>query len=268
MRRIDALSYANPLRPVSAMWKAGFTAAMLLLSYLAHPLVQGLVFGWMSVWIIGYARIPVKYYAVLLGAPLVFFLCSLPALVLEWVPNAAGQGDGMIQGWAVVAVFHGTIYLSQAAMLKAAMVFIRIAASLSCFYFLILTTPFSALLQVMQRLKVPHLVLELMLITYRFIFLLYDTAQGIITAQRGRGGHSSFTRTMRDIVMLVVRLFAKTMQRYKGLSNGLLSRGFADRIHLAPYEQGPVGWRYHTESCVGIILLLTVECLLRWGGIS
>jgi cobalt/nickel transport system permease protein len=112
----------------------------------------------------------------------------------------------------------------------------------------------------------PHIVLELMLITYRFIFLLYDTAQGIRIAQRGRGGHVGFVRTLRDIAMLFTRLFSKTMERYRGLAQGLVSRGFDSQIHLAPYQSGSVGWRYGLESGIGIVLLLVMESLLYWKG--
>ncbi|WP_239615602.1 cobalt ECF transporter T component CbiQ [Cohnella mopanensis] len=245
LKLIDSLSYGNALRSASPLWKCGFAAILFLLAYLTQPPVQLMIVVWMLIWITWHAKIPAKHALLLLGGSCLFFIASLPALIIE------------IKPW--------TVFLSQRGIDSAGYLFCRMLACLSVMFFLILTTPFQQLLQVMTKLKIPSLVLELMLITYRFLFLFMDTAQEMYVAQKARGGHNGFRNKLRDMAILIVRLFIKSMHRYKGLSNGLISRGFTDEIRLAPYEAAPLAHRYRLEIGMGIIILLLTDSWLRWG---
>ncbi|QMV41977.1 cobalt ECF transporter T component CbiQ [Cohnella cholangitidis] len=244
LKLIDSLSYGNALRAASPLWKCGFAAILFLLAYVSQPPVQLLIVAWMLFWIIGHAKIPAVHGLLLLGGSCLFFLASLPALVLD--------------------LQMGSIALSEKGIASAGFLFCRMLACLSVMFFLILTTPFQQLLQVMAKLRIPSLVLELMLITYRFLFLFMDTAHDMYVAQKARGGHYGFKNKLNDMAILIVRLFVKTMHRYKGLSNGLISRGFTDEIRMAPYEAEPVTYRYRLETGIGLTILLLAECWLRW----
>ncbi|MEK8129533.1 cobalt ECF transporter T component CbiQ [Paenibacillus filicis] len=247
IRRIDAYAYNNGLRAVSPLWKAGFAAVLFVLSYLAHPLVQAAVFVWMFVWIVGHARIPFRFYAALLAVALLFYAASLPALVLELDST-------------------GGLYISETGLIRAAGLLTRTAACFATLAFLILTTPVSGLFQVLDKLRMPRLVIELMLITYRFIFLFADTAQELYQAQQARGGQSGFRGRIRDTAVLVGRLFAKTVQRYRGLAHGLASRGFTGDIRLSPLTgTGPAIPRaYLWEAILVLAALLALEGWFIW----
>ncbi|AJY73840.1 cobalt ECF transporter T component CbiQ [Paenibacillus beijingensis] len=258
IKSIDTLSYGNRFRSVSPMWKTGFAAVMVVLSYWTHPLVQAAIWAWMTIWTVYYAGIPIRFYFVLFGSTCLFFMMSLPAMLLEITRGGlSGAGDA----WLLAEAFGWSLYVPYASVQASALAFDRIAACSACLFFVIFTTPVPELLQVLKRLRLPHLVVELMLLTYRFLFVLADTAYGMSVAQRSRGGHNGFAGTIRDIAILVVRLFGKAMQRYKGLSNGLISRGFVNEIHLAPYKSGRIPFRYKAEGCAGIAVLLALELL-------
>jgi cobalt/nickel transport system permease protein len=200
----------------------------------------------MLLWTIGYARIPLKYYAALFGSALLFFAASLPALAIE--------------------LREGSLAWSDSGLHTAVQVLFRATACLSAMLFVILTTPMAQLFQVLRKIGIPSLVIELMLIMYRFLFLLLETAREMMMAQRARGGHSGFKRKLRDTAMLVTRLFAATMQRYHGLARGLTARGFTDDIRLAPYEGASLSRRRRAEICIGLPLLAAAEIWLRWEG--
>ncbi|MEB3102893.1 cobalt ECF transporter T component CbiQ [Ferviditalea candida] len=253
IRQIDSFSYTNKLRPVSPLWKSGFAAVLFLLSYVSPPLVQTAIFGWISVWIVVYAKISFKFYLGLLGMSCLFYIASLPALLAEIqaTPSAADSPGGTI----LLAAAHWIVYVRPSGAAFAGMLGLRIIAASSCLLFLILTTPFSQLLQILNKLRVPTLVLQLMLIMYRFLFLLSDTATNMYTAQRARGGHHGFRNKLADTAVMVSRLFVKTMLQYKNLSYGLASRGFIDEIRTAPYEAAPIPRRYYWESLIGVVLL-------------
>ncbi|MEW9700180.1 cobalt ECF transporter T component CbiQ [Paenibacillus sp. SI8] len=265
IKLIDTLSYRNSLRAVSPMWKCGFAAVLLLLSYLSHPAVQILLSLWMMLWTIGYARIPLKYYFLVIGTACLFYSASLPALIVEIRPSQ----DTLKASSDIISYtcMNWTAFVSSTGLLLAGKLLLRVLASLSCMTFIMFSTPFSELLQVMKRLRIPSLVIEIMLIMYRFLFILSETAHDMFVAQKARGGQSSFRSKLKDTAILIVRMFMKAMQRYKALFNGLLSRGFTDDIHMAPYEASPVSLRYRFESFVGVGLLLSLEIWLRWRNI-
>ena len=51
----------------------------------------------------------------------------------------------------------------------------------SCLYFLALSTPMTDILNELRKLRIPALLLELMMLTYRFIFVLLEIASSILT---------------------------------------------------------------------------------------
>ncbi|MFF2912339.1 cobalt ECF transporter T component CbiQ [Paenibacillus sp. NPDC057934] len=260
IRRVDAVSYGNAFRSLSPMWKSGFAAAMFVLSFVLDPVLQLAISLWLMIWCIFYAKIPIQLYAILLGSALLFYFISLPVLVVEIGRPATGEA-------VVVLPMLGSslsLYMTAAGLWRGGLLLARVAACLSCFFFLILTTPFAELLQVLRRLRMPQIVLELMLIMYRFLFLLSDTAQGMMLARRLRGGTRGFSAKLREAAGMAGVLFAKTVQRYHGLSQGFLTRGFDGDIVLPPGETRPVPVRYAVEAYVGMAVLVLVQSWLAW----
>ncbi|WP_240415112.1 cobalt ECF transporter T component CbiQ [Paenibacillus periandrae] len=264
IKLIDTLSYKNRLRSVSPAWKCGFAAVLFIGAYLSHPVVQLCLAGWMLVWTVFYARIPFKSYLLLIGLPCLFYVASLPAIVIEIGTQSRDSVAAVSTNQVLFTFMNWTCYMTEAGLHQAGYLFARVVACLSCLTFVMLTTPMSELFQVMNKLRMPTLVLEIMLIMYRFLFLLSETAQHMYTAQKARGGQFGFRGRLNDTAILIVRLFGKTMQRYRALSHGLIARGFTDEIRMAPYAAKPVATRYWLESWIGVCLLLGLECWIRW----
>ncbi|GFZ86466.1 hypothetical protein GCM10008018_35750 [Paenibacillus marchantiophytorum] len=262
MKRIDTLAYSNALRDFSPMWKCAFAMIMLLFTYMAHPLVQILLAIWMTLWTVVYARIPVRFYISLIAIACLFFVGSVPALIIEIRPLQASYLN--LHEVASLNFLNWHFFITSSGLLLVGQLFARIVACLSCMTFIICSTPFAELLQVLKKVRVPKLVLEIMLIMYRILFMLFETAQDMYVAQQARGGQNGFRNRLRDTATLIVQMFIKTMQQYKSLSNGLVSRGFTEDIHMAPYQAKPIPLRYKMESSVGLTLLLLLELWLRW----
>lgn len=257
IRRIDVLSYNNALRQLSPLWKSSFAALMFLLSYTVDPVLQIVITLWMMSWCILDAKIPVRAYGLLFGTALLFYALSVPALLVEFGRPAAGEA-----GVFRISESHIPMYISAAGLQQAGVLLARVAACMSCFFFLMFTTPFSELLQVLRRLHMPQIVLELMLIMYRFLFLLTDAAHGLMLARRLRGGRRGYRARLRETAAMAAALFGNTMHRYYGLSHGLLARGFTGEIILPPYKACPVPRRYTARAYSGIALLLLVQLWL------
>lgn len=257
LRRIDALSYRGAFSGCSPLWKSGFAGMMFVLACLGHAPVQLAVWFWLAVWTIKYGRISWKPYVSLTATSLLFYALSLPALLIEVAPGSA-------QGVVLVDWGNGTLLLSPIGAVQAEQLLLRVGACLSCFLFLIVTTPFAALLNMMERLRFPAVVIELMLIMYRFLFLLGDTAAGMMLARKLRGGARGFGAAVADTTSLAGRLFVKTMERYRGAAIGYTVRGYEGTIRMGPDRSLPLPLRYRVEGWMGAVLLTGAELYLRW----
>ncbi|KAI7253812.1 hypothetical protein KC345_g11325, partial [Hortaea werneckii] len=188
---------------------------------------------------------------------LLFYALSVPALLVEFGHPAAGEA-----GVFRISESHIPLYITAAGLQRAGELLARVAACMSCFFFLMFTTPFSELLQVLRRLRMPQIVLELMLIMYRFLFLLNDAAHGLMLARRLRGGRRGYKARLLETAAMAGALFGNTMHRYYGLSHGLLTRGFTGEIILPPYAARLVPRRYTARAYAGIALLLLAQLWL------
>nr|WP_243735220.1 cobalt ECF transporter T component CbiQ [Paenibacillus turpanensis] len=246
------------------MWKCSFAAVLFVLAYASHELVQLLITVWVLRWVVRYGGVSLRSYALLLVPPCLFYAVSLPALLLEAAP--AEEVTDAVRTLAAVGPWNGwTVYVSEEGAQRAWSLFFRIAACGSCLLFVVVSTPVSELFQVMKKLGMPSLVLEIMQIMYRFLFLLTDTAEQLLIAQRARGGQLGFKRKIADTAIIITKLFGKTMQRYTGLTYGLTARGFMDELRLTPYEKRPMlPRRYRWESAVGVFICIIIEIGLRW----
>jgi cobalt/nickel transport system permease protein len=254
--RIDALAHGNRLRVLPPGHKLAFTAVLLLLALVAPPPVQLLISLWLALWIVGYAGIPASLYLPMLLLPLGFAVSSLPAIVINGVGPGAFAGvqadvwKGLSQpvaGW--------TLYISRQGLSQAMVLLSRSVAATSALFFLLLTTPFNELIQVLRQLRLPPLLLELMVYVYGFIFTLWAIADEIAVAQRARSGYSSRRRSLRSLDLLIGQLLQRSMASYRGLAMGLAARGFQGELRLVSCVNHQASARFQGEAIAGCALL-------------
>lgn len=254
--RIDALAHGNRLRLLPPLHKASFAATLLLLALVAPVLVQLLISLWLALWAVGYAGIPAATYLPMLLLPLGFAFSSLPAIVI----NAVGPG-----GFAAVDpdVWRGlsqpvagwTFYISNLGLHQALMLLTRSLAATSALFFLLLTTPFSELIQVLRTLGLPSLLLELMVYVCGFIFTLWEIVDEIAVAQRARSGHSSSRRALQSLGLLIGQLLERSMASYRSLAMGLAARGFRGELRVVSCVHHRPSPRHQAEAIAGCALL-------------
>jgi cobalt ECF transporter T component CbiQ/cobalamin biosynthesis protein CbiM len=112
----------------------------------------------------------------------------------------------------------------------AVLMFLRILASILALVVLVTTTPFFMLLAGLRSLRVPKVLVNLLLFSYRFIFLLLDEMGRMHTARKARGfmggkslrDRSAFTTLSNTIGMAFVRASSRGSRIY----DALLSRGY------------------------------------------
>jgi cobalt/nickel transport system permease protein len=162
-----------------------------------------------------------------------------------------------------MGVWGGHIYLSRQGSIQAIAVLIRSLASTSALFFIVLTIPAIDLATTCQKIGCPLILIELSLLVYRFIFLLADTAQKIITAQVARGGYRTHKLSMNSLNLLVRQLIQRTAGRYQQLTLGVKARGFEQEFRFWQPESYQYSPRYARESIGGCLVLVIGEVLYR-----
>jgi cobalt/nickel transport system permease protein len=260
--QLDALAYTNRLRHLPPAQKLGFAIAALIIALVSHPPVQIAIFCWLTVWIVCYAGIPARIYrAIMLGAG-VFLMTSLPVLLINVSP-IGGSSTDILFGFNVL---NYRFYLSQLGLLQATEIFCRAIASTSCLFFIVLTIPFVELASTFRQFGCPSILMELLLLTYRFIFLLAEVAQRIILAQTARGGYRTRKLTINSASLLIRQLLQRTVERYHQLSLGVKARGFNHEFRFWHPQNYHYSQRYASEAIVGCTGLIGLETLYRMYG--
>lgn len=251
--QIDSLAYTNQLRSLPPKQKLGFAFALFILGYIAPSFVQVLIALWLTLWVILYAKIPAAVYGKLLVIPVSFWMMSLPALIigLNWGMNF-GTSD-VLWGFSWGQLY---LYVSAQGLEQARTIFLRAIALTSCLYFILLTVPFVEIIRTLKDLRCPALITELLLLMYRFIFVLTDTVMELVTAQQARFGYGNWRSGMRSLGLVVGQLLWRTLENYRQISLGLMSRGFNGELRVLHKRRHRTNWRYASEAIAGYVVLL------------
>ena len=193
------------------------------------------------------------------AAPVIAAIMTAAALIgarapaRTWLALAAAPLGFMLTGAAMLTVQIDASGLSLApnGLSAAAGLIARSAAGLSCLLFLALTTPVTDLLTGMRRLGMPAEVAEVALLTYRFLFLLADTAMAMDAAQAARLGHDGFKRRLRSLGLLAANLLPRAMDRARRMETGLAARGWEGEMRVLPQQS--------KLSASGLTAVLAVE---------
>ncbi|MEB2299581.1 cobalt ECF transporter T component CbiQ [Lysinibacillus xylanilyticus] len=254
MLLIDKYAYMNKLASVHPLEKMTLSLGLLLLSLIMRDeRISLITFIVMSAFIILGAKIPAKYYAKLLLLPGFFLLSSLASILISIAPATSTLPSTI---WSF-SLHHWTIFVGSASLVTAQQLFFIVLGSISCLYFLILTTSVQSICYVLRQWRLPTLFVELVELTYRFIFIFLDSMQKIHLAQQARLGYSSPMQWLRSVSMLIVALFVEMFQRSRELTNAMEARG-GEMVYWQEKAS------YNTKNWLGIAAIFIL--LIIYGG--
>ncbi|NCO75038.1 MAG: cobalt ECF transporter T component CbiQ [Cyanobacteria bacterium] len=255
--QIDSLAYSNKLRWLPPEHKLIFALSLFILGYLSTFYIQILISVWLIIWIVIYSGIPFVIYRQLLGIPFSFWLMSLPPLIISisFSSNINNFQEDVIFGFPLGNFFF---YFSHQGIMQGLMIFSRSWCLTSCMYFILLTIPFSEIIRILQKYKCPSLLTDLLLLMYRFIFILTTTISELISAQKSRFGYINWRRGMYSLSLAIAQLLTKSLENYRQISLGLTSRGFNGELRTWHSRGYKTNWRYLTEAIAGYSFLLMI----------
>ncbi len=209
------------------MEKMVFALSLLLFSLTVRDMTVSLItFTVMSALIIFGAKIPLSYYLKLLLLPGFFILSGTITILFSFTSKFTSISNI----WWSWKVGNWQIFISDDSIDTVINLITVVLGSISCLYFLTLTTPITVILSVMRKLKVPSLLVDLIELTYRFIFIFLDTALAIHQSQASRLGYGSLRKGIRSLGLLISSLFLGVLQRSGHLTMAMNARGYQENL--------------------------------------
>ena len=258
MIAIDRLCYNSRLRTKNPGVKFAFAVTTLLICVTSRSPAAAMVTlgvnGWLTV---KKGGVNFREYGKFMTVPLIFMLLSTLAIVV----NFSREPQDLF------AVSLGSRYLtgSRAGLRYALQLILTALASVSCLYFLSMTTPMPDILGVLEDLHCPGLLGELMLLIYRYIFVLMDTAANIRISQACRLGNRDYRTALKSFAALGSVLMMRAIARSKVLYEAMEARCYDGTIRVLR-EGSPPEKRDVICLCVfeGLLLILAFGRLLVW----
>jgi cobalt/nickel transport system permease protein len=143
----------------------------------------------------------------------------------------------------------------------AAQITLKSNAIILAFMALVTTMPFSTLGHALNRLQVPDKIVHLLLMTYRYIFVIEEEYQRLIRAAKVRGFQPGTNlHTYRTYAYVVGMLFVRAGERAERVHQAMLCRGFKRKFYsLQEFRARRSGWMFALIMTVVLLLLVALE---------
>ncbi|PKM55580.1 MAG: cobalt ECF transporter T component CbiQ [Firmicutes bacterium HGW-Firmicutes-5] len=218
MLRIDSIIESNPFKHIPYKIRIGMYLFLLTWSqWMNQTYIYGLLLIILSsLTFIGTCK-HMKSFVHIWFLSLIFLVPSLLGVIL--VTRVQGQEVLMTIGQA-----SPWLYITRESLWMGIEVMIRVMSSFSIMLFLILTTSIWEIGRFLRWVKVPKLFVEILLLTYRFLFLIYEEGMDMIMAQELRSGYYGVGNAFKSLSLLLGQLFLNTIIRAQEMEEGLQMR--------------------------------------------
>jgi len=148
--------------------------------------------------------------------------------------------------------------LSEEGINTALLVFTRSLAGMSVMLFLATSTPMPHLAQAMRQLRVPAEIVELVMLIYRYSFLLIEQLGTMWTAAACRLGFHGYRNSFRTVGRISVGLFIRSMDMADRALVALKCRNFNG--NFVSYRQpARMTWRWAAASIIVFVSLFILN---------
>ena len=249
----DCYPIQSRIRKVHPGFKLGWFVLYTMLGLSSHSVLflgaELLVFLTITVFTV---RISLLRLLHLMVIPAGFVLLGSLSVVLELNP------EHPLFSLNTGAIIFG---VGAAGLQQGLLILFRSFSGIAVLYALVLNTSISDMIYVLRKLKVAEVVLDLMVLVYRNIFILSDTAQRIYIAQKSRMGHRNLKTSLRSTAQLGGSAFVLSGVRTEQLFHSMESRGYTGRIHSLPAEW-ETGKKFILVSVIMFAALLGIFFLI------
>ena len=256
MLTIDKLCYNSKLRYVNAGEKFAFTMLTLLLCVCSRSIVIAcIVLTATGILTVYKGGIPLFRYVRFMTVPLAFLILSTLAIIFNISRTPLDLFAIPIGNWYLTG--------SKEAILYALQLILTALSSVSCLYFLSFNTPMPDILNVLGSLHCPKILMALMLLIYRFIFILLSVSSAITNSQHSRLGNKDYKTSLKSFSALASVLLVRSFKRANALYDAMESRCYDGTIRVLN-ETYPPDKRHILAIIIFETLLLLLTILERF----
>lgn len=244
MLYIEQFVYSNKLRHTHPLERVIFALVTMIMALIIKDWqVHLLIIFFMVILLVHKAKIKASVILKLMLIPLGFLIIGVLTIAFQ-----ISSSD--LNYLFYFNIFNLNIGITASSLQTAFNTLTVSLSAVSCLYFMTLTTPMVEIIYVLQKLKVPDSIIELMTLIYRFIFVFINTAFNIYYAQQARYGHSTFKKSLNSFAILFGNLWGKAFFKSKNLLQSLESRGFEGNIKVLNPE-----YSFSRNNIISFVLL-------------
>jgi cobalt/nickel transport system permease protein len=235
----------SPLRQLDPRWKlAALLLAACAVAALRSPL-PALTALAAAMLLVAFGRLPWHWFAVRLGTALV-----VPAFLVFWLPFASRPDDA--------PVYLLGFTLSATGLLQAAMLLMRAGCIVSLMLVLLATAPLQDTFKAAQSLRMPGWLVQIALLSYRYVFVLAEEFVRLRTALRVRGYRNrAGLHAYRTIGQVAGTLLVRGHERSERVAQAMRCRGFDGRFRsLHDFRTRGIDVLFFAVTVVGAAVVL------------
>lgn len=222
---IDQLAYQSRWSHADPKQKFALYLLLMIIALMSSPEIQIIELIAVGCLTCHLLQVTMKAYLRWLRVPLIFLLVGVAGILM----SVSIQTSAMLWSFTIGSVSIGVDSVS---LHTANETFWRSLATLSATYLFVLTTPFNQIIRLLQKSGLPKVLVEQMLLTYRFIFILIEEASAIRQAQALRFGYRSLRTSYHSMAMLIGLLLQRVIMRYQQMEISLEMKLFQGEFHL------------------------------------
>ncbi len=263
MTFLDQYAYASTIKQYDPKAKLLFAILPLVICIAMDSiLVSAAVLILMGALTLRFTQIGLRRYIKFLMIPLTFLLLgTLTILVTQHPP-----GTQLLIGGRIGDSLYG---IDTASLMRGGNLILKSLAAVSCTFFLSFNTPMTDLFSQLGKCKKLDVVVSLMELIYRYIFVLWDEAMRMKTAQESRLGYRGFKNSLQSLGSMVGMLFLRTYQRCDRMFAALESRGFQGNLELVAEEyDSNRAWYLYAALLGGALIVLGIASAAWTGGLA
>ncbi|MDR0509431.1 MAG: cobalt ECF transporter T component CbiQ [Candidatus Methanoplasma sp.] len=252
---VDTAAYKSPMLNWSPLAKLFLILSLLVLDIISKSV-------WMSAFAFAVGLV-LFLYASYLRPPKVLMLLFIYAQVLIII--SAFVFMVVTPGATVASVWIGmTVNITDAGVSFGILIYARATAALLLLYSFAVSTPVPRLAEALRKLRFPDVFVELMILIYRYTFLLMETAEKMHLAAECKFGYSGYRKSMSTTSKLAVGIFMRSLETAERGQVTLQCRNYRGEFKsLSSYNKQN---KTATVLCASIVCIAVVFFFaLRYG---
>ncbi|MBZ3935045.1 cobalt ECF transporter T component CbiQ [Methanimicrococcus blatticola] len=216
---IDSYLYAknSPVHRMNPTTKVVAVLAMVISVAIVKDIYMATFALLLSFLMILIAKLPIKFVARRIWSPFLFILIFAAALLLS-----GGEGEIL---WSI-----GFLDITKESAMDAALILIRATSAIIMLTVLLATTRFDMIVKVLYDLKMPVFLLQILMFSYRYIFVFSDELENMKNSMTSKGFRPTLSmRMFSSIANMLGMLLIKSFERGDDVYRSMVAKGYTGK---------------------------------------